>query len=510
MVLRAGASALKRRLFAGSPPRAPGPAAAIRERLDDTGGPRRFARNFGWLSMSRIAGDLLTFVLFVVLSRAFGQEGVGQYAFAMGLTGFFAAAADFGLYNLTVKELSRHQKERERFLSSVLALRLALAAGALLALLLLLVFLPLPPQARLIVVIIGVYQVVAALATGLGAAFVAHEAMAVAGLLEAVARALGAATGAALVLAGSDMATALMALPAAAVLQAITAATLISRRYGLVRPSLARTDWLPTLREALPYGLSVLIRRVSIRLDVVLLGLLVGTTAVGIYSAAYRVIFMVMFLPLLASVAVLPRVSRAYASNAQADLSALYHQSLRFAVLLGLPSLLGIWLIAPDLVRWLFGADFEGSVWLLRLLAPLFFLECLRSLIAAFLTGCDLQAARTRSEWLAAGVNLAGNLLLISALGTAGAAIATVVAELTLVIVMAMRLSPLLGWPEIGSRMAFGGVASAAFWVPLTFLVPMPIWAAVPAAIILYLLVLLAFREIRQNEAKLVMKALAR
>jgi O-antigen/teichoic acid export membrane protein len=482
----------------------------MRERLEETQGPRRFARNFGWLSMGRIAGDLLTFVLFVVLSRAFGQEGVGQYAFAMGLTGFFAAAADFGLYNLTVKELSRHAWDRQRFLSSVLTLRLALSAGALAALLLLLVFLPLPPQARLIVIIIGVHQVAAALATGLGAVFVAHEAMAVAGLLEALARASGALLGAGLVLAGSDMVIALLPLPAAAVAQTAAAAILISRRYGLGRPSVAPADWLPTLHEALPYGLSVLIRRVSIRLDVVLLGLLIGTTAVGIYSAAYRVIFMVMFIPLLASVAVLPRVSRAYASNAREELSALYHQSLRFAVLVGLPSLLGLWLVAPDLVLSLFGQDFEGSIWLLRLLAPLFFLECLRSLIAAFLTGCDLQAARTRSEWLSAGVNLAGNVVLISGLGTAGAAIATVAAELTLVVVMAIRLSSVLGWPEIGSRIILGGVASAGFFVPLTFLMPMPMWAAVPVAVAVYLLALLAFREIRQNEAKLVMRALGR
>jgi O-antigen/teichoic acid export membrane protein len=482
----------------------------MRERLEETQDPRRFARNFGWLSMGRIAGDLLTFVLFVVLSRAFGQEGVGQYAFAMGLTGFFAAAADFGLYNLTVKELSRHAEDRQRFLSSVLTLRLALSAGALAALLLLLIFLPLPPQARLIVIIIGVQQVAAALATGLGAVFIAHEAMAVAGLLEALARALGALIGAVLVLAGSDMVTALLALPAAAIVQTIAAAILIGRRYGLAPPSIARTEWLPMLRRSLPYGLSELIRRLSIRLDVVLLGFLIGTAAVGTYSAAYRVVFMLMFLPLFASIAVLPRVSRAYAGHARDELSALYSQSLRFAVLVGMPSVLGLWLIAPGLVLGLFGPDFEGSIWLLRLLAPLFLLECLRSLIAAFLTGCDLQAARTRSEWLSAGVNLVGNAILISTLGIAGAAIATVAAELTLVIVMAIRLGSLLGWPEIGSRIVLGGVASAAFCVPLMFFVTLPVAAMVPVAVILYVGALLSFKQIRQNEARLVIQAFGR
>jgi O-antigen/teichoic acid export membrane protein len=482
----------------------------MQERREEAAGRRSFARNFGWLSAGRIAGDLLTFVLFIVLSRAFGQEGVGQYAFAMGLTGFFAAAADFGLYNLTVKELSRHGGDRQRFLSSVLTLRLALSAGALGALLLLLVFLPLPAEARLVVVVIGVQQVAAALATGLGAAFVAREAMAVAGLLEALARAAGALLGAALVLAGTEMVTALLALPAAAILQTIAAAVLIGRRYGLDRPSIAPSDWLPVIQRALPYGLSELIRRLSIRLDVVLLGFLIGTAAVGIYSAAYRVIFMLMFLPLFASIAVLPRVSRAYALHSRNELSILYTRSLRFAVLAGMPSVLGLWLIAPGLILGLFGPDFEESIWLLRLLAPLFLLECLRSLIAAFLTGCDLQAARTRSEWFAAGTSLVGNVVLISTLGMAGAAIATVAAELILVVVMAHRLGSVLGWPAIGSRIILGGLACAAFWVPLTFFVTLPLIATVPVAVVLYLAVLLSFRRIRQNEAWLVIQAFGR
>ena len=49
---------------------------------------------------------LFTFILFVLISRKFGQEGIGQYSFAVGLTGFFAVCADFGLYNYSIKEIS--------------------------------------------------------------------------------------------------------------------------------------------------------------------------------------------------------------------------------------------------------------------------------------------------------------------------------------------------------------------------------------------------------------------
>ena len=44
--------------------------------------------------------------MFITISRSFGQEGVGLYTFAMALTGFFAVFADFGLYHLSVRQIS--------------------------------------------------------------------------------------------------------------------------------------------------------------------------------------------------------------------------------------------------------------------------------------------------------------------------------------------------------------------------------------------------------------------
>ena len=54
-----------------------------------------FVRNFVFLAAARAVGDGIMFVLFVALSRVFGQEGAGRYSFAIGFAGFFAIFADF-------------------------------------------------------------------------------------------------------------------------------------------------------------------------------------------------------------------------------------------------------------------------------------------------------------------------------------------------------------------------------------------------------------------------------
>ena len=56
----------------------------------------RIFKYFSFLALRKIAGDFFIFILFAILSRKFGEEGIGQYSFAVGLAVFFVVTADFG------------------------------------------------------------------------------------------------------------------------------------------------------------------------------------------------------------------------------------------------------------------------------------------------------------------------------------------------------------------------------------------------------------------------------
>lgn len=88
---------------------------------------RLIFRNFSFLIVGKTLGDVFTFIFFVLLSRAFGQEGIGQYSFAMALAGFFWVFAEFGLYNLSIKEMSRHTGDLGEYYGGIFSLRLILS-----------------------------------------------------------------------------------------------------------------------------------------------------------------------------------------------------------------------------------------------------------------------------------------------------------------------------------------------------------------------------------------------
>ncbi len=462
---------------------------------------RKIFKNVGFLLMGRFGGDAFTFVLFVVLARTYGQEGIGQYSFAMALAGFFITFSEFGLYDLSVKEMSRRVGPLGEYYGEIFSLRLILSVAVFGALLIVIPFLPFSSDTKIIIAIIGAYRVFTVLVDGFTAVFVAREEMHVAAFLDFSLRTVTAIGGIAIVMAGGSLAMAVASLPAVGFVQVLVAYGMVKKKHG--RLSLAASSSLMAgkLREAIPYAISGLLTQLSSRVDIIFLTFLLGTAAAGIYNAAYRVVFVLMLLPEYASVAIFPLASRLYV-NSKEELGLFYHQSLNISILLGLPAAAGLWLIAPNLIGLIFGEAFVESASLLRFLAGLLFLACLKTIMVIFLISSDQQRAVARSEWTGAWVNVLGNILLIPTFGIKGAAIATLISETIMLIIFAMRLKALFGWPSVASRLAMSGVATAAFCLPFLFFPSAPLGLVIPSSVLVYSGTLGLFKDIRRHEVR--------
>ncbi len=169
--------------------------------------------------MGKISGDFFTFILFIVLSRKFGQEGIGQYSFAVGLTGFFAVCADFGLYSYTVKEISRHRNSFEAYFQKIFSLRIFQSILVLLILLFAVPFLNFSSMTKTIIIIIGIYQIVYSFIDGISAVFIAHEFMRISAGIEASLKIVTSLSALSIAFLGGSIVASLLALPVFAFIQ---------------------------------------------------------------------------------------------------------------------------------------------------------------------------------------------------------------------------------------------------------------------------------------------------
>ncbi len=162
------------------------------------------------------------------------------------------------------------------------------------------------------------------------------------------------------------------------------------------------------------------------RLDVVMLGALLGPESVGLYSAALRFALLNVFVLQAANVVAAPLVASAFHSGRFRQARSILRQTTLIATLGALP-LFAAMMLYPRALLGLFGPGFEEGAALLRVLA----LGRLAAVVAGPVASALLMTGREREFARVTGVlavvNVGGNLVAIPLLGAMGAALVTAV-----------------------------------------------------------------------------------
>lgn len=464
----------------------------------------RIFKNFGYLTVGKVLADVFTFLFFLVLARNFGQEGIGQYSFAMALTGVLVVFADFGLQNLSIKDMSRDRDSVAIYYGRLMAVRLLLSVAVCSALVVITLFLPFSEEMKLLIIVIGAYQVFITLVNGFGAVFVALESMHVTSLLEVSLRVTTAITGIVIVGWGGSLLLALSSLPVMTILHVAGGYYLTHRRCGALRISIRLAGLRNVLRDAFPYALHALFELFSSRVALIFIGFMLSAGAAGTFNVAYRFVFVLLFIPVFARLAIFPVASRLYVSSPD-QMKELYRITLNLAIVLGFPMAAGIWLLAPKLIEVLYGLAFLESIEILRWLAWLIPAVFLRCIMEIFLIASDRQSLVTRSHLLIACLGAIAHYWLIVGFSLQGAAAATLLAEILLIVLLGERLTALFVWRSFGRRIAICTFAVLAFLVPLVVWDRLALPLTILVAVVMYVGVLAIFRDIRQSEGTLIL-----
>ena len=176
-------------------------------------------------------------------------------------------------------------------------------------------------------------------------------------------------------------------------------------------------------------------------LDTSMLGLMANTTEVGYYSASVKIVRMIRDLfPAIFGV-LFARVSSYVGADETEKLNVLSERTFSFIFCFTLPIICGLILLAKPIVLLICGKEYFDSIATTRILAPLI----LVSACSGFLGGQILISYRKDKIYLlsmiiAAITNIIFNYLFIPLMGASGAALGTVFAEFTIVIVDVISL----------------------------------------------------------------------
>jgi O-antigen/teichoic acid export membrane protein len=232
----------------------------------------------------------------------------------------------------------------------------------------------------------------------------------------------------ALVVLGAGAVGAVSGRATAYLLGALVAIVVVARMYGreAVRPLGGDGGQTRAIaRYAAPLLVTTSIYTVFSRVDILIIGALLGATAVGVFSAPLLLSVPLRYVGQAVANSVAPRQA---GGGSEPGSVAAFRASLRWLVVYQALLLAPLIVWADPIVDLLFGAEYEESANVLRALAIYIFLAGPSPLISTTVNYLGHAARRIPIVLLALGLNVAVDLALIPAIGVVGAAIGSSVA----------------------------------------------------------------------------------
>jgi len=245
-------------------------------------------------------------------ARYLGAEGFGVLSFALAFTGIFGVFTDLGLQQLTVREVARDKSLAEKYLGNIAVMKLILVTFTFRLITLTINLLGYPEKTIKIVYLVALSVISNAFTQMFYSIFQAFEKM------EFVS--IGRVLSSSLMLFGALYAITLrFDVIGFALVYFLSNLIVLGYSFAVsvwkfVKPRI-EIDWSfwgAIIREALPFGLTGAFIALYLWIDSVMLSFMIGDKVVGWYNAGYRLVLVLLSIPVAFNSAIFPVISRFY------------------------------------------------------------------------------------------------------------------------------------------------------------------------------------------------------
>lgn len=380
------------------------------------------AKNTSYLTLALILQKVISFTYFAILARYLGPESLGQYYFAISFTTIFAIFIDLGFVNALTREVAKDNSKSERYLSNVLLLKTPLSLLALLAVFLIINLIGSDPLTRTLVYISCISMVLDSFTTTFFAVARGFHNLKYESISSVIFQLIVLISGVLAFHYQLDLRYIMLALSLASLYNFIYSLLIVWRRLKVrIHFKFDRALTREILLISWPFALFAIFQRLYTYLDSVLLALLAGNAAVGIYQVAFKIIFALQFLPLAFTASLYPALSYYWLYNKD-QLRITFERSLNYLIIISLPIIFGAIILADKIVL-IFKAGFSGATLPLQISIVSLLFIFINFPIGSLLNACDRQRRNTFNMMIVTIVSIVLNIFLIPYYQAVGASL---------------------------------------------------------------------------------------
>ena len=395
---------------------------------------QRVRKNFLSLLAAQILYKILSFAAIMAITRFLGVIDFGKFSFGMSFVWIFLFLSDFGLNELFIRDVSKTPLLLKKYTSTIVILKGVIAIIAFSVIVILAKYFFSTSEKFWIIIFLGAGIILDSVMYFFRCLFRVRETMQREAFL-IVAESIIKITS---IFAAIKLH---MAIPgvirlAAAIFVFSLVNLLLNIRvfliyYGEFKFYFNRRLAFKLLKTSLPFALIYMLSMVNFRIDVIMLSLLRGDSAAGIYSAAFRLIEQFFIIPIMLATVYLPVFSKLLSSISLIKI--LFRRAFIFLMCSSLICFLICQLISEKVIQLIYGASFVQVAACINVLSLVLFPFFIKFLLEKLLYSFNKLFFLCLLYSCAIVMNLFFNFFMIPRFGINGASAATIFCEVFMV-----------------------------------------------------------------------------
>lgn len=454
---------------------------------------KSIAKNSLFLLSGQVTSIVFGFFYFVYMARYLGAEDLGILSFALSFTVILGLIGDLGLSSLMTREVSRNQSLAPKYLGNILVIKLFLAILTFVVVASVINTLGYSEQTIKVVYIITLSNIATnftQIFTSIFQSFERFEFQSLGVILNSILMMFGIFFG---IEQNFDLIYFSFVYLIVNVIIFAYSFLVCLRKFAVPSLKIDWTFWKQIISESIPFWLNSVFVIIYFKIDMVMLSMMSGDAAVGWYSASYRLIDSLGFIPVVLMSTMYPVFSKFHVSSRD-SLEFAFKKSFKFLTIIAIPIGIGTTILAERIILLVYGVQYSSSIAALQILIWASVLSFINYTPATYLTSTNRQRTLMIFTFLGAILNIFLNFILIPRFSYNGAAIATVSTELVVGLLMifsirnVQNLSVLLS--DIILKSLVAGTVMGVFLLifPNYILILMILFAAILYFIALYVI----------------------
>ncbi len=391
------------------------------------------AKNISYLLVARTCFRFLTAIALTYAANYLGGERYGMLETATAWSNALLAMASVGMSQLAIREASRDKSVLPLYFGNALLIEAIVSLFIFAIIIIIGLALPYSDTVVVLMAITAAGALIYEFRKLMRGAFRVTQNMGFIAIQEAINGALFLISTIVIFAVVHDKAAGLYGIVIAQLaINTLSVIVLLIYTLRSVTPVFDVSHIRGMLKQSYSFGLNNVFFMLYFQIDQIIISILLGTTAVGIYSAPTKVVYILLFIPSIVFQVTTPLMFR-WSVRARDKYKQLNRIQYRYLSAVGIPAGIGLSLLAGQIIPLIFHRpEYTASIPIMEVMGAFLAIRFIGIALSNALTTSDRQQLRALLQIVFIGLNIILDILLIRQYGIIGAAYGSTISELGL------------------------------------------------------------------------------